>query len=129
MGLGYNPKPTPTLELPQVPGPYPGAGNGSNGAAVSKTALLPELLHEFPLLTRPQLQEFDRLTAGALAPDELAQEVLQRRWLTPLQMRWLLRGRGSRLTLGPYVLLDRLGSGGMGQVFRSRHRLMGRLAA
>src|SRR5262249_34473966 len=33
------------------------------------------------------------------------------------------------LVLGPYVLLERLGQGGAGQVFKARHQKMNRLAA
>ena len=39
------------------------------------------------------------------------------------------RGRGHHLVVGQYLLLDRLGSGGMGRVFLARHRTLGRLAA
>jgi len=62
----------------------------------------------------------DRALAGAL---------LDRGWLTPLQERWYLRGRGQRLVVGSYALLDRLGEGGMGHVFLARHRKLERLAA
>ena len=56
-------------------------------------------------------------------------ELVRRGWLTPLQGRWLLRGHGHRLVVGSYVLLDRIGQGGMGQVFLARHRTLGRRAA
>ena len=49
--------------------------------------------------------------------------------LTRLQAIQIGRGRGHHLTLGQYLLLDRLGSGGMGRVFLARHRTLGKLAA
>jgi serine/threonine-protein kinase len=94
-----------------------------------KTALLAELLHEHRLLTPEQLKEFDKLCSRGVGLQEVARELVRRGWVTTLQLRWLLRGRGARLWLGGYLLLDRLGKGGMGQVFLARHRLIGRLAA
>ncbi len=38
-------------------------------------------------------------------------------------------GKGKSLTLGNYVLLDMLGEGGMGMVFKARHRRMERVVA
>lgn len=49
--------------------------------------------------------------------------------LTPFQADALRRGDVERLTLGNYVLLDRLGAGGMGEVFKARHRIMHRVVA
>ena len=54
---------------------------------------------------------------------------MQRGWLTAFQINYLFQGKGNELTLGPYVLLERLGEGGMGQVFKARHLLMRRLVA
>src|SRR5271165_6190311 len=57
----------------------------------------------------------------------LARALMERAWLTPYQVNLLLQGAGDRLTLGPYVLLERLGENTLGQVFKARHHLMNRL--
>ena len=51
----------------------------------------------------------------------LAQETRKstRGWLTPFQATQIARGRGDSLFVGSYVLLDLLGGGGMGHVFRA----------
>src|SRR5262249_4770137 len=41
----------------------------------------------------------------------------------------LLQGRGAGLVLGPYRVLDKLGEGGMGKVFKAHHVGMDRLVA
>lgn len=61
--------------------------------------------------------------------DELARELIRRRQLSKFQAGEILRGKGQSLTLGNYILLDRLGAGGMGQVFKARHRRMDRTVA
>jgi len=54
--------------------------------------------------------------------------LVDRAALTRFQADQLLRGR-RKLTLGQYHILDELGSGGMGQVFRAQHVMMGRTVA
>jgi serine/threonine protein kinase len=49
--------------------------------------------------------------------------------LTGFQCDAIRRGRGAELILGNYVILDRLGRGGMGQVYRAWHRKMDRVVA
>lgn len=49
--------------------------------------------------------------------------------LTPFQISAFSEGRGSSLRIGNYDILDRLGAGGMGTVFKARHRRMKRIVA
>ncbi len=60
---------------------------------------------------------------------QLARHLVHAGWLTGYQANQLMRGRGQDLRLGGYVLLDKLGEGGMGAVFSARHLLMRRTVA
>src|SRR5262249_29186934 len=62
-------------------------------------------------------------------PRLLAQELIRRGWLTPYQVNQLFLGRGSDLVLGQYILLERLGEGGMGQVFKASQGKLKRTVA
>ncbi len=56
-------------------------------------------------------------------------ELLRRDWMTAHQINQVCRGQGHKLVIGPYVVLERLGQGGMGQVLKARHRHMARVVA
>src|SRR5260370_718200 len=53
-------------------------------------------------------------------PRALARELVHRGWLAPFQINQLFQGRSSQLQLGSYLLLERLGTGSLGQVFKAR---------
>ncbi|HIQ20257.1 MAG TPA: serine/threonine protein kinase [Planctomycetes bacterium] len=59
----------------------------------------------------------------------LADQLVEAGRLTSFQASMLYEGRTRGLVLGEYTLLDRIGSGGMGEVFRARHRTMERVVA
>jgi serine/threonine-protein kinase len=96
---------------------------------ITTVAGLVEELTQRPLLTTAQRDELAKLRSRFTDPRAMARELLQRGWLTPYQVNQLLQGRGNDLVLGQYILLERLGEGGTGQVFKGRHQGMSRVVA
>jgi serine/threonine-protein kinase len=91
---------------------------------------LVDKIAEHRLLHPSHLQELNGELRGRFSePRALGRELLVRNWLTPYQVNQLLQGRDSELVLGPYLLLERLGEGGTGWVFKARHQHMNRLVA
>jgi serine/threonine protein kinase len=86
-------------------------------------------LRDKQLLTPTQGAELPQLQSQFPDVRGLARELVQRHWLTPYQANQLLQGNGADLVLGPYRFLERLGEGGMGQVFKARHVRMNRMVA
>jgi len=52
----------------------------------------------------------------------LAEHLVSQGLLTPFQAERILNGKSQGLVLGPYVLLDTIGSGSMGQVYKASSR-------
>jgi eukaryotic-like serine/threonine-protein kinase len=65
---------------------------------------------------------------NALTPRYLAELLAEQGWVTRYQAEQLLSGR-SRFFLGPYLITEFIGQGGMGQVFKAMHRFMDRECA
>jgi serine/threonine protein kinase len=59
----------------------------------------------------------------------LARLLVQQGTLTRFQAEQLLAGRTSGFLLGQYRILEQIGQGGMGRVFKAEHRAMGRVVA
>jgi serine/threonine protein kinase/WD40 repeat protein len=90
------------------------------------------------VLTDSGLMEQDELDAfiGSLPMDsrpengkQLAQELHRCKKLTRFQVQAVYQGKTRGLVVGNYVVLDKLGEGGMGQVYKARHKRMDRVVA
>lgn len=86
-------------------------------------------LEDSGVLAAETLQDFIPPKANPRDAEELARELVRTKKLTKFQAEEVWRGKGRSLTLGNYVLLEKIGAGGMGQVFKARHRVMERLVA
>ena len=73
--------------------------------------------------------EIERLRKKIQPEDvkSFAKALVSRNTLTPFQAKALKQGRYKGLVLGNYIVLEKLGEGGMGHVFKARHRRMGRI--
>ena len=88
------------------------------------------------LITQDQLDRVAaaiRKSAGALHPGDVSDEALAGKLveldvLTSYQADQLKAGR-TKFNLGPYIITDWIGQGGMGQVFKAVHEMMGRESA
>ena len=89
------------------------------------------------LVEAGQLDAAERELAAGVDPRRIppgawdaavASQLVARGVLTRFQARELLAGR-RRFRLGQYTVVDELGRGGMGQVFRAEHAMMGREVA
>ncbi len=56
-------------------------------------------------------------------------ELVKNNHLTPFQAQQVKAGKAKSLILGEYTILDKIGAGGMGQVFKAQHRRMERIVA
>src|SRR5207244_10207603 len=60
-------------------------------------------------------------------PQQLVQELVRRNFLTPFQAEQVLQSPAADLNLGSYRLLDIIGEGGMGIIFKAYHQRLNRV--
>ncbi len=86
-------------------------------------------LEESGIVAGETLKDFLPPRASPRSAEELALELVRNKKLTKFQAEEVSRGKGKSLTLGNYLLMEKIGAGGMGQVFKARHRVMNRIVA
>jgi eukaryotic-like serine/threonine-protein kinase len=90
-------------------------------AALERSAILPDAKYG-------EVQNRFVRRAGSIEAAALARQLIYEGTLTEFQANRLLKGKKS-LDFGRYLLVDHIGQGGRGRVFKARHRLMDRVVA
>lgn len=70
----------------------------------------------------------DPQLANEVGDRSIAKKLVEMKVLTTYQADQLMTGR-AKLNLGPYIITDWIGQGGMGQVFKAVHQMLGRESA
>jgi serine/threonine protein kinase len=87
-----------------------------------------EQLGQSGLLSDAQIADL-RVRFVSSSPEGLSSALVQEGILTSFQVKKLHSGQTKGLVLGQYRILDELGRGGYGCVFKARHNLMDRVVA
>ncbi|HKI19793.1 MAG TPA: serine/threonine-protein kinase [Isosphaeraceae bacterium] len=118
----------------------PGSGEArGESASVARERLIGDDIGRFidtliqnRLVAEPEI----RALSARLFPDgengrvqPLATELIRLGKLTPYQAAAICQGKTKGLVIGGYIVLDKIGSGGMGLVLRARHRQSERIVA
>jgi hypothetical protein len=101
-------------------------------APATSTELI-DLVQKSGVVEAPRLASYLQTPQGGSAlpaePAVCAERMVRDGILTRFQAEQLLLGKWKRFSIGKYKILERLGAGGMGQVFLCEHKLMRRRVA
>lgn len=96
------------------------------------TALASELVTEEQLRNAmndlAKSQDSESSSSTPMSEKKIAQQLVEMKVISAYQADQLLTGR-TKLNLGPYIITDWIGQGGMGQVFKAVHEMLGRESA
>ena len=102
--------------------------SGTFQQAALKSSLITEAQIQEALGTLVKARGGDPHVVNKIPDQDLAQALVEMKLLSGYQADQLMLGR-VKLNLGPYIIIDWLGQGGMGQVFKAVHRMLGRESA
>lgn len=86
-------------------------------------------LEDSGIVAPGKLENFVPPKAQPKDGEALLRELHKQNLLTRFQTQQVAAGRAKSLILGGYIILDKIGAGGMGQVFKAEHRRMKRVVA
>ena len=86
-------------------------------------------LQQIGIVSPEVLADYVSLKAQSLSVVELLRDLVTKQHLTKFQATQFVEGKGESLILGSYTLIDKIGEGGMGQVYKAEHRRMKRIVA
>jgi eukaryotic-like serine/threonine-protein kinase len=117
--------------------PHAGLSRGEGGVLSQRSIVLDvdrfvETLIQTDLLAEAEIRavcarQFPGRESRAVEP--LIAELIRLGKLTPYQAAAIRQGKTKGLSIGDYIVLDKIGSGGMGLVFKARHRQRTRIVA
>jgi response regulator RpfG family c-di-GMP phosphodiesterase len=113
---------SPTMYRPTLPGRLVGSSTPLLQSLIAASLVLAEDWEALPETVREQLLRCSQ-------PDQLLASLVEQGLLTDYQAARIDAGSSFGLVLGNYRVLDRLGAGGMGVVFRAEHIRMRRQVA
>jgi serine/threonine protein kinase len=113
-------------------------GDKSTLGSVDVVSVLQRTSVASGLLSRPQLDDAlshllilpngSPRTMTDVSDEELGEKLVELGYLNPWQVAQLKQGH-TKFRLGPYRIVDAIGRGGMGHVFKGEHELLGRIEA
>src|SRR5271168_4454867 len=86
-------------------------------------------LEDSGIIAPGKLESFVPPKANPQSVEELVAELVKQNHLTKFQAQHVAAGKTKSMLLGAYTILDKIGAGGMGQVFKALHRRMERVVA
>ncbi len=110
--------------------PGANAPDGERAVVIDTVDTLLAAIRRVQLFAPEQVDEIQRELVPHFAdPLGLAEHLVRIEWLTPYQYEMLFAGEWEMLSIGCYTLLDRLGCGGVGEVYKAWDSVRGRVVA
>ncbi len=103
------------------------AGAPAKGRGVASYREFAAALIEIGVIDAAELERFAVDSAEGVVG--LSRALVKAGKLTPYQAAAIYQNKSRGLLVGNYLILDKVGQGGMGMVFKARHRKLGRLGA